>query len=152
MVQANPFTFEYPPPDYNPVEVLIPTLFRFGIHPNNLEIDTHLLFAKADGVFIGQESETNDNAYGDNFGMHRGLGTCDMNGEIDLDSPIPAGGAFMQVVFPAGNGCIWNFAMSGTLDGVPFKIGPEPSTIMMLIASGLCLLAARFRKLPWARK
>ena len=150
VVQANAYTIDYGIPPYTGVEVLTPSAFLPGMHPNNMEIDTHLLFAKASGVFVGAESETNDNAYGDNFGMHRGIGSFDMGGGIGFSPVLAAGTDFMQVVVPTGGLTVVSGMIAGTPDDIAWSVDvgviPEPSTILMLIAGGLCLLGVRFRK------
>lgn len=152
VVQANKFE-QWGPPTYDETWQITPTVFSPFGPANPMEVDTHLLFAKTDGVYVGQESETNDetlSAAGAIMGWTLGVGSFDMGGGTGFSPALAAGTDFMQVVLPAGGGPV---IVSGYIAGTPDDIlwsqsvgVPEPSTILMLVVGGLCFLAVRFRK------
>ena len=153
VVQANTFTTEYPPPDYEPVEVVVPTVWNNPGPPNPKEIDTHLLVTTAGGVFLGTPVETNDKSLSAPYqiqGFTLGMGTFDMGGGIGYATPLAAGTPFMQVVQSQANHSL--FRVTGYFAGSPNDVAwsvsllPEPSAFLMLFAGGLCLLTMRFRK------
>ena len=156
VVQANQFA-QWVPPEYSEDWITIPTVFELLGPPLPAEIDTHLLFFKTDGIYVGDgETETNDeslSARNEVFGYSIGIGSFTMGGGIGFAPVLAPGTDFMQVVLVPGTSA----TITGYVAGVPSDVlwsvdVPEPSTIMMLIAGGLCLLAVRFRKVPWARK
>ena len=164
VVQANTFVFEYPPPDYYPIEVVVPTVWNDNLLPPNAkEVDTHLLFrpglrVNGDGIYLGQPVETNDKSLSADeefYGFALGMGTFDMGGGMGFYHPLVSGTDFMQVVVP--HGCGGSITISGYVAGVPHDVFwsvdlvPEPSTVLMLIAGGLCLLAVRPRRVSRSR-
>ena len=156
VVQANKWV-QYEPPEYSPEITIVPTVFSPFGPPHPTEVDTHLLFMREEGVYLGEPVETNDKSlWADEefYGFALGMGIFDMGGGIGFAPPLAAGTDFMQVVVP--HGCGGSITISGYVAGVPHDVFwsvdlvPEPSTILMLLAGGLCLLAVRLRKDPLA--
>ena len=155
--QANQISagFEWDPDAGEMVEVAIitPTLFMPSMPPDLVTVDTHFLFAEDAGLGVGitktEGNDKSDPAGEAADGYFCGIGGFEMVGGFTFASALVPGDDFMQIVIPSGVGIMFNYTMP--VEGVDVEFSqfigvPEPSTILMLIAGGLCLLAIRFRK------
>lgn len=135
------------------------------------DADTHFMLSigneTGNAAYFGTEAETNDGSGGVQGTANYGWGSLSTPGDFGV---LGGGGAqtLMQVILAPGTvthmfGIVGSSTESIDLavygDGgatagysareTGFRIGapvPEPSTILMLLVGGLCLLAVRFRK------
>ena len=135
------------------VDQVTPTVFLPSMPPTLVAVDTHFLFPDTAGLGVGiTETEGNDKsdpAGVADYGYFCGIGEFEMVGGFTFASALAPGADFMQIVLPTGGLVMLDFTMPVEGANVDFSIPvgvPEPSTILMLIAGGLCLLAIRFRK------
>jgi hypothetical protein len=125
--------------------------------PNYMDADTHFMFETPSLQTPGSnfsDDETNDksNPAGlvdvNGYGFKYGYGTFNCAGDgFALTSELAPGTPFMQIVLPHGiSYCSVEFDTVVNGNAMHVKLGPEPSTVLMLFFGGLCLLVFRFRK------